>query len=36
MKINGLKHLNDNFYDSIMIRNKKDGLQVDVKNDTKN
>lgn len=35
MKINGLKHLNSNFYDSIMIRNKGKELQVDVKSSNK-
>lgn len=33
MKINGLKHLNSNFYDSIMIRDRGLELKVDVKND---
>lgn len=32
MKINGLKHLNSNFYDYIMIRNKKDEITIEVKN----
>ena len=33
MKINGLKHLNSNWYDSIMIRNiNKNETIVDVKN----
>lgn len=32
MKIKGLKHLNSNWYDSIMIRNKtKEDIQIDVK-----
>ncbi len=35
MKVNGLKHLNSNFYDSIMIRNKSNEIQVDVKNTDK-
>lgn len=36
MKINGLKHLNSNWYDSIMIRNiNKNETIVDVKNSTK-
>lgn len=35
MKINGLKHLNSNFYDSIMIRNKANEIQVDVKTEDK-
>lgn len=32
MKINGLKHLNSNFYDSIMFRDCGIELKVDVKN----
>ena len=32
MKIKGLKHLNSNFYDYIMIRNKKEELTVELKN----
>ena len=32
MKINGLKNLNSNWYDSIMIRNINNNIKVDVKN----
>ena len=31
MKIKGLKHLNCNFYDYIMIRNKKEELMTKYK-----
>ena len=35
MKIVGAKHINSNFYDSLMIRSKKEGLQIDAKGSNK-
>lgn len=35
MKIDGLKYLNDDSYTSIMIRNKNNDIQIDVKNKDK-
>ena len=34
MKINGLRHLNSNWYNSIMIRDRGLELKIDVKSDT--
>ena len=35
MRINGAKYLNNNWYETIMIRNMDNGIQVDVKSKTK-